>query len=160
MSFRAGSDFQYQLAVEVAVVRALHIENTGKTAAFFSITTNNLITVRRSSDYVAQMVGMAGGVYIFDDLEGETSAQSTIKLPLETFYARAKDADVLIYNSTIEGVMETRDQLIEKCPMLADFKAVQSGDCWCTACLLYTSYHQPDPRELRSGAHPHPPCRA
>ena len=60
----------------------LEQENTGKTAAFFSITTNNLITVRRTSDYVAQMVGMAGGVYIFDDLEGETSAQSTIKLPL------------------------------------------------------------------------------
>ena len=39
------------------------------------ITTNNLITVRRTSDYVAQMVEMAGGVYIFDDLEGETSAQ-------------------------------------------------------------------------------------
>ena len=76
-------------------------------------------------------------VYIFDDLEGETSAQSTIKLPLETFYARARDADVLIYNSTIEGVMETRDQLIEKCPMLADFKAVQSGDCWCTAQSLF-----------------------
>lgn len=119
------------------VAPILEQENTGKTAAFFSITTNNLITVRRTSDYVAQMVGMAGGVYIFDDLEGETSAQSTIKLPLETFYARAKDADVLIYNSTIEGVMETRDQLIEKCPMLADFKAVQSGDCWCTAQSLF-----------------------
>ena len=119
------------------VAPILEQENTGKTAAFFSITTNNLITVRRTSDYVAQMVGMAGGVYIFDDLEGETSAQSTIKLPLETFYARARDADVLIYNSTIEGVMETRDQLIEKCPMLADFKAVQSGDCWCTAQSLF-----------------------
>ena len=119
------------------VAPILEQENTGKTAAFFSITTNNLITVRRTSDYVAQMVGMAGGVYIFDDLEGETSAQSTIKLPLETFYPRAKDADVLIYNSTIEGVMETRDQLIEKCPMLADFKAVQSGDCWCTAQSLF-----------------------
>ena len=119
------------------VAPVLEQENTGKTVAFFSITTNNLITVRRTSDYVAQMVGMAGGVYIFDDLEGETSAQSTIKLPLETFYARARDADVLIYNSTIEGVMETRDQLIEKCPMLADFKAVQSGDCWCTAQSLF-----------------------
>ena len=96
------------------VAPILEQENTGKTVAFFSITTNNLITVRRTSDYVAQMVGMAGGVYIFDDLEGETSAQSTIKLPLETFYARAKDADVLIYNRTIERVMETRDQLIEK----------------------------------------------
>ena len=93
------------------VAPILEQENTGKTVAFFSITT--------------------------DDLEGETSAQSTIKLPLETFYARAKDADVLIYNSTIEGVMETRDQLIEKCPMLADFKAVQSGDCWCTAQSLF-----------------------
>ena len=50
---------------------------------------------------------------------------------------RSRDADVLIYNSTIEGVMETRDQLIEKCPMLADFKAVQSGDCWCTAQSLF-----------------------
>ena len=119
------------------VAPILEQENTGKTVAFFSITTNNLITVRRTSDYVAQMVEMAGGVYIFDDLEGETSAQSTIKLPLETFYARARDADVLIYNSTIEGVMETRDQLIEKCPMLADFKAVQSGDCWCTAQSLF-----------------------
>ena len=119
------------------VAPILEQENTGKTAAFFSITTNNLITVRRTSDYVAQMVEMAGGVYIFDDLEGETSAQSTIKLPLETFYARARDADVLIYNSTIEGVVETRDQLIEKCPMLADFKAVQSGDCWCTAQSLF-----------------------
>ena len=33
--------------------------------------------------------------------------------------------------------METRDQLIEKCPMLADFKAVRSGDCWCTAQSLF-----------------------
>ena len=126
----------YQQALD-SLRPVIEQENTGKTAAFFSITTNNLITVRRTSDYVAQMVGMAGGVYIFDDLEGETSAQSTIKLPLETFYARARDADVLIYNSTIEGVMETRDQLIEKCPMLADFKAVQSGDCWCTAQSLF-----------------------
>ena len=119
------------------VAPILEQESTGKTVAFFSITSNNLITVRRTSDYVAQMVGMAGGVYIFDDLEGDSPGQSTIKLPLETFYARAKDVDVLIYNSTIEGVVETRDQLIEKCPMLADFKAVQSGDCWCTAQSLF-----------------------
>ncbi len=119
------------------VAPILEQENTGKTVAFFAITTNNLITVRRSDDYVAQMIGMAGGVYIFDDLKAESPGQSTVKLPLETFYAQAKDADVLIYNSTIEGVVSTRDELIEKCPMLADFKAVQSGDCWCTAQSLF-----------------------
>ena len=57
------------------VAPILEQENTGKTAAFFSITTNNLITVRRTSDYVAQMVEMAGGVYIFDDLEGDSPGQ-------------------------------------------------------------------------------------
>ena len=80
---------------------------------------------------------MAGGVYIFDDLEGETSAQSTIKLPLETFYARAKDADVLIYNSTIDGEITSIDELLAKSPLFADFKAVQTGNVWCITKNFY-----------------------
>ena len=106
---------------------------TGKTVAFFSVTGNNLINVRKGGDYVAQMIGMAGGDYIFSSLTDDGNSLSTMNLPQETFYAEARDADVLIYNSTIEGVVDTRPQLIEKCAMLADFKAVQSGDCWCTA---------------------------
>ena len=111
----------------------LQQEPTGKTVAFFSVTGNNLINVRKGGDYVAQMIGMAGGSYVFADLTGNGNNLSTMNLPQETFYAQAKDADVLIYNSTIEGVVDTREQLVEKCAMLADFKAVQSGDCWCTS---------------------------
>ena len=46
--------------------------------------------------------------------------------------AGAKDADVLLYNSTIEGVVHTTEELVAKCPLLAEFKAVQSGSVWCT----------------------------
>ena len=106
---------------------------TGKTCAFFSITANNLANVRKGGDYVAQMIGMAGGSYVFADLTDNGNSLSTMNLPQETFYAQARDADVLIYNSTIEGVVDTREQLVKKCAMLADFKAVQSGDCWCTS---------------------------
>ena len=106
---------------------------TGKTVAFFSVTGNNLINVRKGGDYVAQMIAMAGGTYLFADLAENGNSLSTMNIPQETFYAKAREADVLIYNSTIEGVVDTRRQLIEKCAMLADFKAVQSGDCWCTA---------------------------
>ena len=106
---------------------------TGKTVAFFSVTGNNLINVRKGGDYVAQMIAMAGGTYLFADLTENGNSLSTMNIPQETFYAKAREADVLIYNSTIEGVVDTRRQLIEKCAMLADFKAVQSGDCWCTA---------------------------
>ena len=105
---------------------------TGKRCAFFSITANNLANVRKGGDYVAQMIGMAGGDYVFADLTDNGNNLSTMNLPLEDFYAGAKDADVLLYNSTIEGVVHTTEELVAKCPLLAEFKAVQSGSVWCT----------------------------
>lgn len=115
----------------------LEQDATGKTAAFFSVTSNNLVTVRKSNDYVAKMMGMAGGEYVFSDLSDNGNNLATINLSLEEFYAGAKDADVLIYNSTIEGKIETTEQLLSKCPMLADFKAVQNGNVWCTTQSLF-----------------------
>ena len=104
----------------------------GKSCAFFSITANNLANVRKGGDYVAQMISIAGGSYVFAGLTDSGNNLSTMNLPLEDFYAGAKDADVLIYNSTIEGVVSTTEELTAKCPLLADFKAVQSGSVWCT----------------------------
>lgn len=106
--------------------------STEKTAAFFSITANNLANVRKGGDYIAQMIEMAGGEYVFSDLTDNGNSLSTMNLPLEDFYAGAKDADFLIYNSTVEGIVETREQLIAKCSLLANFKAVQNGNVWCT----------------------------
>ena len=60
-----------------------------------------------------------------------------MNIQMETFYDTAKDADVLIYNSTIEANLETIDQLIAKSAPLADFKAVQSGDVWCTGKSMF-----------------------
>ena len=106
--------------------------STGKTCAFFSITANDLANVRKGGDYVAQMIEMAGGDYVFADLTDSGSNLSTMNLPLEDFYAGARDADYLIYNSTIEGVLSTTEELTAKCPLLADFRAVQNGNVWCT----------------------------
>ena len=75
--------------------------STGKRCAFFSITSSGLATVRKSGDYVAQMIGMAGGEYVFADLADSGNSLSTMNIPLEDLYAGVKDADVLIYNGTI-----------------------------------------------------------
>ena len=106
--------------------------STGKACAFFSITANDLANVRKGGDYVAQMIEMAGGDYVFADLTDSGSNLSTMNLPLEDFYAGARDADYLIYNSTIEGVLSTTEELTAKCPLLADFRAVRNGNVWCT----------------------------
>ena len=112
-------------------------KNTGKTAAFFYISTNGYANVRKSGDYVSKMIGLAGGKYIFDDLGDGDNALSTMNMQMEEFYARAKDADFLIYNSTIDGELTTIDQLLAKSPLLADFKAVKEGNVWCTGKNLF-----------------------
>lgn len=108
--------------------------NTGKTAVFFYITSNGSVNVRKTGDYISKMIELAGGNYILnaESLNVEENALSTINMQFEAFYSLAKDTDYLIYNSTVDGQLDTLAQLIEKNSLLADFKAVQNGDVWCT----------------------------
>ncbi len=108
--------------------------SAGKTAAFFYISQKGSAVVRKPDDYVSKMIQLAGGEYIFtsDDLNTEENAQSTTDMQFEAFYAAAKDADVLIYNSTIDGGIEDISALLEKNSLFADFKAVKTGNVWCT----------------------------
>ena len=105
---------------------------TGKTAAFFHITSNGAAVVRRSSDYVTKMIELAGGRSPFTELPEENSALSTMTIQMESFYAQAREADVLIYNSTISGDLERMQDLLSKSSLFEEFKAVQNGEVWCT----------------------------
>ena len=114
-------------------------EGTGKTVAFFYITSNGGVNVRKPGDYISKLIGMAGGEYVFQDLGGEENALSTMNLQMEAFYAGAKDADLLIYNSAVDGGLRTLDELLEKNGVLAEFRAVQEGNVWCTGQELFQS---------------------
>lgn len=107
-------------------------EKTGKTVAFFSISSSGYAVVRRTGDYVSTMLELAGGDYIFRDLGDPDSKLSTVTMELESFYATAKEADVIIYNSAITGGLHSLKELLALSPLLADFKAVQTGNVWCT----------------------------
>ena len=103
------------------------------TVAYFHISTARSVVVRKPGDYLSKMIQLAGGKYIFDELPGQDdSSLSTMNMDMEAFYAGAKDADVLIYNSTIDGELNTLDQLLAKSELLGDFKAVQEGNVWCS----------------------------
>ena len=61
------------------------------------------------------------------------TALSTMNMQMEEFYAGAKDADYIIYNSTIDGELDRyQTSMLEKSSLLADFKAVKEGNVWCT----------------------------
>ncbi len=118
--------------------------STGKTVAFFYISPSGYAVARRSGDYVTKMIELAGGEYIFTDLGDPDTSTSTVSLEMEKFYATAKDADVILYNDTITGSGETLtlDSLLGKSELLRDFKAVKTGNVWCTGKNLYQEMTQ------------------
>jgi iron complex transport system substrate-binding protein len=112
--------------------------DTGKKVAFFYLTPSGAANVRKSSDYVAKLIELAGGHYAFSDLPGEEeNALSTQNLQMEAFYAAAQDADVLIYNGTVDGGVDSLAALLGKSELLEQFKAVQTGNVWCTRQNLF-----------------------
>lgn len=108
-----------------------------KTVAFFYISSSGRVVARKSGDYVTKMLELAGGDYVFRDLGDPQTRTSTVTIEMEQFFASAKDADVLIYNSTIGGEIRTMEELLEKSPLLSQFRAVQTGNVWCTQKNMY-----------------------
>ena len=107
--------------------------NETPTVAFFYITASGYVNVRTPDDYIAQMIELAGGKYAFSAEElGDQGARSSVNMDPEQFYAAAKDADILIYNSTVEGEISSLNALLEKSPLMKDCKAVLNGTVWCT----------------------------
>ena len=122
---------------EVQSVEAIgNLPKSGKTVAFFYVTGGGAVNMRKSDDYVVKMLETAGGAYVFSDLSSG-SALSTVNMTMESFYTAAKDADVLIYNSTIDGEIYTLAELLDKSPLFSEFRAVQNGDVWCTGKNLF-----------------------
>ena len=101
--------------------------------AFFSVNSNGSVVVRKPGDYVTKMIEMAGGTYALKDItDEEDNALSTMNMQMEAFYDNAVDADILIYNSTIEGGLENISDLVQLSDRFNDFKAVKNGNVWCT----------------------------
>ncbi len=121
---------------QAALVGNISLEMTGKSVAFFYISSSGNAVVRKNGDYVTKMIELAGGEYVFTGLD-DGSATGSANLNMEQFYLEAKDADIIIYNSSIDGEVRTIGELLGKSGLLADFEAVKNGDVWCTGKNLF-----------------------
>lgn len=109
-----------------------------KKVAFFSITSSGYVTVRKPGDYICRMIEMAGGEYALNDLLiEEENALSTINIGMEDFYREAQDADILIYNGSIDGGVESLEDLLDKNELLGRFEAVKQGNVWSTSLNMF-----------------------
>ena len=101
---------------------------SGKKIAFFYVTASGAVSVKKPQDYMAKIIRMAGGEYVPGNVdEDEKNALSTINMQMEEFYADAKDADILIYNSTINDDVDSVQDILSKSDLFKDFKAVKDN---------------------------------
>ena len=134
----ASQDFfcreeQKILEIEDSLSKEISTAAKEPEVAFFYVSANGYVNVRKPGDYISTMIEMAGGEYCIPSLPGqEENALSTMNIDWEEFYEKAVDADILIYNSTITGSIGTVDDLLDKNALFADFKAVKEGRVYCT----------------------------
>ena len=103
-----------------------------KKIAFFYITSSGTANVRKSSDYIPKMIFIAGGNYFLDESTDDGKNHSTMNMQFESFYEKAVDADILIYNSTIDGVLSTKNELLKKNNLFEGFAAFKNDRIFCT----------------------------
>ena len=113
-------------------------KNTEKTVAFFYMSSDGSVVVRKPDDYVPKMIEIAGGRYVPTKVSSdEELKRSSIPMTMEEFYTQAIDADYLVYNGTIDDPINSVDELLQKSELFADFKAVKEGNVWCAGKYLY-----------------------
>lgn len=117
-------------------LEAISEKETGKKVAFFYISSSGQAVTRKSGDYITKMIELAGGENVFE-APGDDKATSSVTMEMEQFYSQAVNADIIIYNSTIDGELTSISELTAKNGLLADFKAVKNGDVWCTGENLF-----------------------
>ena len=132
-----GKDDEAQAFFDEAVAKVEGVDTDtiaqAPSVAFFSVNSNGSVVVRKPGDYVTKMIETAGGTYALDGITSEEdNALSTMNMQMEAFYDKAVDADILIYNSTIEGGLEEMSDLTALSDKFNDFAAVKSGNVWCT----------------------------
>lgn len=121
---------------QVGLMNSVSGSDTGRTVVFFRISGSGYAVVRKTGDYVSRMIELAGGRYAFPNLGGD-SAMATVNVEMETFFAAAREADTVIYNSTIGGEVEDMDRFLALNPLMKELKAVQNGSVWCTRESMY-----------------------
>ena len=115
-----------------------NVADSGKKVAFFAMNRDGSFVVRRRTDYVPKMIALAGGTYlgVGPDEPGRSSVQ---RVSREAFFEAARDADVLVYNATVEAPLAGLSELLEKDELFSDFKAVREKQVYQLGSDMYQS---------------------
>lgn len=101
------------------------IEGKEKPKVVWASVFKGQVYVPKSDSYVAKMIELAGGDYVFKDKNLKDT-----KISLEELYNEANKADVFIYSSTKDW-NPSLEGIVKKSPILKKLKVVEDKKVWC-----------------------------
>lgn len=101
------------------------VKSVKKPKVAYAYILKGLVYVPNEGSYVAKMIELAGGDYIFSDIGKNDGAYS--KISVEEFYAKAKNADVLIYDNTSDLSVKNLSDLVNNNNILKDISPITNG---------------------------------
>lgn len=105
-----------------------------KKVAFFYLSADGKAVVRREDDYVPAMIRMAGGKYAYS---GVHARASSVPMSMEKFFEMTRDADLIVYNGSIDQTVRSLSDLKAKDPIMKKIPAVRQGNCYVAGSAMY-----------------------
>jgi len=104
------------------------IKTSKKPKVAYAYILKGLVYVPNDGSYVAKMIDLAGGDYIFNNIGKNEGAYS--KISVEEFYQKAKTADVLIYDNTSDLSVKNLNNLVTNNSILKDMSPIANDKVW------------------------------
>lgn len=118
------------------------LENTKGGAKTFATTflSGDVYYVRNKGDYEVKMLELAGGEYIFSDLNPDMDGNT--KMNAEELYKGIVDADIFFYNNLNGPSIQSISDLIDNAEYFGEIKAVKEKNVWGYKAHYYQSGDQ------------------
>ncbi len=124
--------------IDKVTAEVSHNKDSKPKVVFFYISPKGHVGVRNPEDYLSRMTEMAGGINGISDLKlPEGGHASSVNISMEDFYLKGRDADILIYESTLYGMPKSMDQLMSDTALLSEFKAFKEGRVYATEDTIF-----------------------
>lgn len=132
----AEAAVHFNNAVKSLEALSKKIPKGAKPKVLWGMIYNGDVYVPNAGSYVAKMIEMAGGDYVFKDFGVDKGGSE--KISLEEFYAKGIDADVFIYSSFPKYASSVQS-IIKNAPVMADINPIKKGNVWCLQPWYYQS---------------------
>ncbi|RXI46778.1 ABC transporter substrate-binding protein [Clostridium tetani] len=136
------ADKHLQKAEDIVKRVSEKVKGKDKPLVTAGIPSKGKFLVKLGGSYQAKMYDMAGGNYVFKDVESNKSGASS--MTFEDFYAKSSNADIYVYDAMGKIRPKAINDIVKQVPITQNMKSIKNGELWISQPWWYQSVDKLD----------------